>query len=286
MSSRSSGRPHPWGPDSQQGKAAANEGRPPGRALAVLTLLVTFAAAAAPVPVWSGDPPIPDSSGVVPAAAAAFPDTSGTGVIEWAYDSWTAPWVQVKGGTPALAAASHATFIALTCASAELERERLARHLSTEECEHRMAAIRADQDTALIFRLDLRVFDFPGAAGIARLDPRTTLVLEDDRGRSWRPLEVLRGPAVLAASGLKLRRVYYRPPWLRGTQLLFPDQYDPGAGRNLTVAEHRVRFARREPGTGDPVVSSTTRWIRMRLAAPGYEWVATWTFRPDAEERP
>ncbi len=56
---------------------------------------------------------------------------------------------------------AHATLIVLGCAMAELERDRLARHLDPQECEHRMAAIRADQDTALIFSVDLEVVESP-----------------------------------------------------------------------------------------------------------------------------
>ncbi len=174
----------------------------------------------------------------------------------------------------------------LACASADLERDRLARHLSREECEHRMAAIRADQDSSLRFRLDLRVFSFAGSAGIVRLDSRTTLTLEDDRGRWWSPIEVRRGPAILVATGMKLKRIYYHPPWLRGAQDLNPYPYDVGPGRDLTIAEHLIRFARRDPRSGEPVVSSRTRWLRLRLKAPGQEWVSTWTFRQPEDGRP
>ncbi len=145
----------------------------------------------------------PNAAPGLPEAAA---DTSGLMLLQWAYDAWTVPWVHVRGPAPMLAPASHATLMVLACETANLERDRLARHLSAEECEHRMAAIRADQDTALIFRLDLR---------------------------------------------------------------------------SLTVAEHRLRFARRDARTGELVVSSATRWLRLRLASGGHEWVATWAFRTD-----
>ncbi len=221
----------------------------------------------------------------VPPAPAAespgAPDTAGTALMEWAYDSWTVAWVQVRGTTPMFAPAAHATLMALACETADLERDRLARHLSAEECEHRMAAIRADQDTALIFRLDLRVFDYRDGDRVARLDPQMTIILEDDRGRRWRPVEVKRGPAVQIASGQKLKRIYYHPPWLHGSQHWYPDQYALTDGRSLTVAEHRLRFARHDPRTRESVLTRRTRWLRLRLAYRTSEWVATWTFRPD-----
>ena len=45
-----------------------------------------------------------------------------------------------------------------------------------------------------------------------------------------------------------------------------------------------MRFARRDPGSGEPVVSTATRWLRLRLGYDRQEWVATWSF--PAEERP
>jgi hypothetical protein len=149
-----------------------------------------------------------------------------------------------------------------------------------------MAAIRADQDSAIIFRLDLRAFSFPGSSGLVRLDHSTTVTLEDDRGRAWTPIEIIRGPAALVATGLKLRRIYYIPPWTRRTQGGSPYQYDPGSGRDLTVAEHLVRFSRLDPRSSEPVISSRTRWLRLRLGAPGYGWVASWTFRTPDEISP
>lgn len=219
------------------------------------------------------------AASAISAAEMVAPDSTAMAQMEWAYDTWTVPWVQVKGAAPALAPASHATLMVLACQTANLERDRVARHLSREECEHRMGAIRAGQDSALIFRLDLRAFSFPRSSGLVRLDRLTTVTLEDDRGRQWKPIEVRRGPAVQVATGLKLERIYYHPPWLRGSQHLYPDQYDPGSGRDLTVAEHFVFFTRRDPRSGDTVASSRTRWLRVRLSSPGYEWVAMWTFR-------
>ena len=226
------------------------------------------------------------SAGTVSSAETVIPDSAGMAQMEWAYDSWTVPWVQVKGTAPVLAPASHATLMVLACQTADLERDRLAQHLSREECEHRMEAIRAEQDSALSFRLELRVFSFPRSNELVRLDRLTTVTLEDDRGRLWTPVAIRRGPAVLAARGLKLERIYYHPPWLRGLQHFNPAQYDPGAGRDLTVAEHFVRFARRDKRSGDLVVSSRTRWLRVRLSSLGNEWVATWTFRQADGSRP
>jgi hypothetical protein len=261
----------------QQGQAAACVGDPPYPGAVVLALLgIVMLLTSGPRPARAGA-----------ADGGAPPDTGGMALVEWAYDSWTSPWVRVVGSAPMLAPASHATLMVLACASANLERDRLARHLSAEECEHRMAAIRADQDSALIFRLDLRTFSFPGSAGLARLDARTTLTLEDDRGGRWSPIEVRRGPAVLAATGGKLKRIYYyHPPWVRGGEHLAPYQYDVGAGRDLTIAEHLVRFARRDARSGEPIVSSRTRWLRLRLRAPGQEWVSTWTFRQPGDREP
>jgi hypothetical protein len=139
-------------------------------------------------------------------------DTLGTGLTQWTYDSWTVPWVRVRGASALLAPSSNVTFMVLACETTNLERDRLARHLSAEQCEHRMAEIRADQDTALIFRLDLRVFDFPGAGGIVALDPTVTFTLEDDRGRRARVLGRERGPVLGYATAQKLKRVYGLPP--------------------------------------------------------------------------
>lgn len=204
--------------------------------------------------------------------SAAPPDTSGMAQMEWAYDTWTVPWVQVKGVSPVLAPSSHATLMVLDCASADLEQDRRARHLSRDECEHRMAAIRADLDTALIFRLDLRAFSVGPSAAVVRLSPQTTVTLEDDRGRSWSPIDVRPGPTATVATGLTLNR-FYQPPWLRG------GGHQVGAGRELTIAEHVVRFARRDSRFGEPLVSSGTRWLRLRMTTQGHEWIATWTFR-------
>lgn len=210
----------------------------------------------------------------------AAEDTTGTAQLEWAYDRWTVPWVQIAGPTQVFAAGSHATLMVLACETASLERDRLTRHLSAEECEHRMVAVRAEQDTALAFRLNLLVYDFRGANELARLAPSVTLRLEDDRGRRWAPLEVRPGPAVNITSGQKLKRLTYHPPWLRDIQDPHPLQYGVTEGRSVTVAEHRVRFARRDPRTGERLISRDTRWLRLRLAYPGYEWVAIWPFQP------
>lgn len=276
MNAATKGCSPPKAASNQRGQATACLGRPPRPVAVVLAMLgvVTLAIAGS----WPARARAADSE--------APPDTSGMALVEWAYDSWTVPWVQVAGPSPMLAPASHATLMVLACASANLERDRLARHLSREECEHRMGAIRADQDTALIFRLDLRVFSFAGSAGLARLDPRTTLTLEDDGGRRWSPIDVRRGPAVPVATGGKLKRIYYHPPWLGGAQRLSPYQYEVGPGRDLTIAEHLVRFARRDWRSGEPIVSSRTRWLRLRLSAPGYEWVSMWTFRQSDDREP
>ena len=229
---------------------------------------------------------LPGAASRVPAAragekSAIAADTAGVALMEWAYESWTVPWVQVRGMTHILAPASHATLMALACETADLERDRLARHLSAEECEHRMAAIRADQDSALTFLLGLHTFDVPGADALARLDPRVTFALEDDRGRRWTPMEVIRGPAVPVTAGGQVKRIHYHPPWLRDGQHSYANEYALVNARPLTVAEHRLRFARRARRTGDLVVSSGTRWLRLRLASGTNEWIATWTFRPD-----
>lgn len=260
----------------QQGQAAVRLSSPPCGAAVALNLL----AIALLYIVWLRPAQAESASHEAP------PDTSGMAVVEWAYASWTAPWVQLAGSTAMLAPASHATFMVLACASANLKRDRLARHLSREECEHRMAAIRADQDTALIFRLDLRTFSLPGSAGLTRLDSRTTITLEDDRGRHWSPIDVRRGPAVLAATAGTIRRVYYHPPWLRGAQHLSPPPYDNNPGRDLSITEHVIRFTRRDPRSRELVVSSGTRWLRLRLSIPGYAWVSTWTFRQPGDSQP
>ena len=72
--------------------------------------------------------------GAVQLPGARGADTSGVAQMQWAYDSWTVPWVQVRGIAPAVAPASHVTLMTLACETANLERDRLARHLSAEEC--------------------------------------------------------------------------------------------------------------------------------------------------------
>lgn len=173
----------------------------------------------------------------------------------------------------------------LECESAVLERDRLARHLSSEECEHRMAAIQAGQDTSLLFRLDLRVIDFPGASGLTRLGMGTSVWLEDDRGRMWYPIETLRGPVVDVVRGERLRRVndYYAPPWVRDIRSGHSSRYEPYGGRPITIAEHRARFAKRDIRSMDATITRSTRWLRLHLKYGSLEWVATWAFRPDSE---
>jgi hypothetical protein len=229
------------------------------------------------------------AQGLVRSASAdtsAPSDTSGTAVMQWSYDRWSAPWVQLSGGAHVLAPASSATLMALECETADLERDRLARHLSAAECEHRMAAIRAGQDTSLLFQLDLRVIDFPGAAGLARLGPSASIWLEDDRGRQWYPIEILRGPVMDVVGRQRLRRVYdyyYAPPWVRDTRFGHPYRYEPSGGGPITIAQHRARFARRDHRSSEPVVTLSTRWLRLHLKNASYESVATWTFRSDSD---
>lgn len=222
------------------------------------------------------------SFGSTQEAMPAVSDTGGVAQLQWVYDSWTVPWVQVRGAAAALAPASHATLMTLACETANLEHDRGARHLSAEECEHRMAAIRADQDTALIFRLALRAFDSRGLDPLVRLGPAVSFQLEDDRGRQWVPIQVQRGPAVQVATGQKLSRIYYYPPWVRGSERGYANRYDVSEGSTQTVAEHRLRFARRDSLTQELVITPETRWVRLRISYSGYEWVATWTFRSDA----
>lgn len=233
---------------------------------------------------------VPGIAGMLSSPAAGAPsvpptppeDTLGTTLMQWTYDKWTVPWVTLRGPAAVLAPASHVTFMVLACESTALERDRLARHLSAEECEHRMAAIRADQDTALMFRLDLRVFDFPGSTALVRLDPAVTFILEDDRGRRAPLLATERGPILGFAAAEKVKRVYgYHPPWVRGIQHLDAQQYDVGWGRSLTVVEHRLRFGRRDTRTGDPLLDAGTRWLRLRVSFGRYEWVAMWPFRDE-----
>ncbi len=253
------GDPHPGG-----GKAG----------LAALVFLLAFSSSAgALISPAAGDPS---------ATPLSPEDTLGTSLMQWTYDTWTVPWVALRGPSAVLAPASNVTFMVLACETTTLERDRLARHLSAEECEHRMAVIRADQDTALVFRLDLRVFDFPGSTALVRLDPAVTFTLEDDRGRRARLVRTERGPVLGYAAAEKVKRIYaYHPPWVRGIEHLGAQQYDVSWGRSLTVVEHRVRFDRRDPKTGDPLLDAGTRWLRLRISFGRYEWVATWPFRSD-----
>lgn len=226
-----------------------------------------------------------DPVGVDSAVPSAPPDTLGVGVMQWSYDRWSVPWVQILGGGQALAPASSATLLVLECEGADLERDRLARHLSVAECEHRMGAIQAGQDTSLLFRLDLHIMDFPGSSGLTRLGPSVSIWLDDDRGRQWYPIEALRGPVVDVVRGERLRRVYdyYAPPWVRDARSAYPNRYGPNGGRSITIAAHRARFARQDRMSMDPVISPSTRWLRLHLKYGSFEWVATWAFRPDSE---
>jgi hypothetical protein len=129
------------------------------------------------------------------------------------------------------------------------------------------------------------VSNFRRAKGLLQLDPGASFTLEDDRGRHWRPVSVERGPVVEIPSGQRLKRTYdYHPPWLRGAEHLYPSQYEPVGGRSVTVAEHRVRFARHERLTGEPMLSRHTHWLRLRLSHGDYEWAAMWIFRPEDQE--
>lgn len=226
-----------------------------------------------------------DRVGVDSAVPFAPSDTVGAGVMHWSYDRWSVPWVQILGGGQVLAPASSATLLVLECESADLERDRLARHLSAAECEHRMGAIQAGQDTSLLFRLDLRVIDFPGASGLTRLGSGVSIWLDDDRGRQWYPLETLRGPVVDVVRGERLRRVYdyYAPPWVRDARSAYPNRYEPYGGRPITIAQHRARFARLDRRSMDPVITRSTSWLRLHLKYGSFEWVATWAFRPDSD---
>ena len=220
------------------------------------------------------------------ATQAMSSDSAGMGLLQWAYDRWTVPWVQVRGAGTMLAPSSHATLMVLSCEGASLERDRATRHLSATECEHRMAAVRSDQDTALIFRLDLRVLEFRGTDDVARLKPGVALILEDDRGRRWNWLEVTRGAVLQLNLPQGLRRFRYQPPWSRNYQGQGPLYHDVDRSQRVTVAEHRVRFLRRDPASHELVIGGNTQWIRLRLSYAGHEWVATWPLKPvSARER-
>ena len=216
-------------------------------------------------------------------APGGVPDTTGAALMEWAYDTWTSPWVQVSGDPLLLSPGSYATLVVLTCAAADLERERAARHLSAEECEHRMAAIRSEQDTALVFRVHFRAFDFPTAHEIARLSPGVQVTLEDDRGRRWQPVEVRRGPVASSIAGQKRQRYSYDPPWLRVERGGPTVGYEVMNGKDILVGDHSFRFARHDFRTGQPTVSVNTRWLSLRVTYAGNEWVSTWRFRLSPE---
>ena len=213
--------------------------------------------------------------------ASSAPDTAGMAQKEWVYDSWTVPWTQVRGTGRILAPSSHATLMTLGCETAHLERDRLARHLSAEECEHRMASIRTDQDSALTIRIDLRVLGFDGTDPLARLRPGVTFQLETDRGGPWQPVAIARGPVIQLETGRKPRRIhyYYDPLWVRSSGPPHPAQNVLTEGRSVTVGEHRLRFERRDPPSQQLVIGPEVRWMRLRMRYVGHEWVATWAFR-------
>jgi hypothetical protein len=236
---------------------------------------------------FAGGPP--GSPATVVAGEARPPahaDTLGSALVEWAYDRWTVPWVQVQGPYGILTARSYATIQVLACAHADLERERLVRHLSAEECEHRMAAFRADQDTSLVFSLHLATFDVPGARELLQLDPSVRLALEDDTGRRWAQVSVKRGAMVPTEVDLRLRRTY-DPPWVRNGRGEISHGFEVRSGKQANLVEHLVRFARRDPVTGDRVLGRDLRWLRLRISRGSNEWVATWVFRtPNGEDSP
>ncbi len=217
-------------------------------------------------------------SPVTTSAAGQQADTAGTAFMQWTYDTWTVPWVQVAG-RKLLDPGSYATLVTLACETTTLERDRLARHLSPEECEHRMAAIRADQDTALIFRVHLRILDRSGASELVRLGPNVRAALEDDLGWKWSPPDIRRGAVLGMATSQKVTRVFmYHPQWMRGSEFIHPDQYRTGDRRELTAVEYWIRFPRRDPESGDRILTRHTRWLRLRLSDGKNEWVATWPF--------
>lgn len=253
----------------------------------VLVGLTTIAASTAA----AADPASPS---VAPATAprateagpgAQLPDTAGAGLLEWTYDTWTVPWVQVSGTTK-LDPGSYVTLVTLACEGTVIEHERLARHLSPEECEHRMAAVRADHDTALVFRVHLRLLGPPGSGGLVRLDRNIRATLEDDAGWRWSPPDVRRGAGLGMATNQKVRRVpIYHPQWVRGSDLIHPDPYRASQGRGLTIVEYSIRFPRRSE-EGERLLTGGTRWLRLRLSDGRNEWVATWPFaRPQEVSR-
>ena len=213
------------------------------------------------------------------AAGTHAGDTTGSALIEWSYDTWTVPWVQVREGSQRLDPASHGTLMTVACENSILERDRKVRHMSPEYCEHRMAEIRTDHDTALVIRLELRVIGRKGASEPAHLGSRTTATLEADDGWRWAPVDLGHGLSLGTATSGETRRIsIYRPQWMRGSEVTRGAQ---GAAERCPATEYWIRFPRRDPKTGRQLLTPATRWLRLRLASSEDEWVATWPFIPD-----
>jgi hypothetical protein len=164
----------------------------------------------------------------------------------------------VAGSTLLLSPRSYATVEVLPSAAADLERE-----LATRD-------FVADQDTALVVQLHVRVLDAPGAEDLAWLSPDVEVTLQDDLGRSWIPVQVNRGPVVPAS--LKPPRFLDDLRWMRGP-------VDFIKGKEFMVGEHRVRFLRRDKSMGGPSIHARTRWFLLRLSYAGNEWVSNCVFR-------
>ncbi len=207
-------------------------------------------------------------------------DTTGAALIEWSYDTWTVPWVQAGGGSKRLDPASHATLMSIACENSLLERDRKVRHMSPEDCEHHMAKVRADHDTALVFRVALRVLGRAGASKPVWLGSRTTAVLEAADGWRWSPVDLKRGLRLGMATRGESRSIsLYRPHWMRGG-------VGGGRGTDLDEVEYWVRFPRRDPAGGQRMLTRETRWLRLRLSDGDNQWVATWPFLPDEVRAP
>lgn len=196
--------------------------------------------------------------GTPAASTAATPDTTGAGLVEWGADPWTWPWVQVAGSTLVLSPRSYATFEVLPSPATDPERDRATQDLV------------AEQDTALVVQLHVRVLDAPGASDLAWLSPDVDVTLEDDLGRRWTPVQVNRGPVVPA--GLKPPRFLDDLGWMRGPVDFFK-------GKELLVGEHRLRFLRRDKSMGGPTIHARTRLFSLKVSYAGNEWLSTWVFR-------